>query len=537
MEELMTNNPQLPDAFKTFLEWKAIVVDTFSGLDGAKATIIVSPATISLGIVMDSIEGKTWEQIVGKTIGTAVDAWAIGKIGSLFKAETYAKKIRNGVVEGGAVWALGETDDSAQSYFENAFPIAVDFYGKLLTDSNYAYEVWQGLRTNNDIPAYWRSLTYNKFMSDLKDLFDPSYNIVEYMDGAGVTFTGKKATVHAPDGSDAQATITKDVLANRQNINQVTIGTRTLDIRNLSAIELRNAVSHIDSVSFLLSEINIRVGEKLDMGSYGIYTVKGGDTLSQIAQSHSMTTKQLVELNTWLIDDHRIVFDYPTKVLLDEGTIVSSVANHTLLGSRLDDILIDHNGGNDTLDGGLGSDHMEGGKGNDTYFVDNDNDTLLENTNEGTDIVNSSVTYTLGAHLENLTLSGSEAIDATGNELNNILRGNRAANTLIGGEGDDYLEGGLGNDILEGGSGNDIILTNTTARIAKDTEKSSNENFVHAGEGNDRVYGSNAYDHIYGDGDDDILYGNGADDYIEGNDGNDILVGGLGSEFVYELSS
>jgi Ca2+-binding RTX toxin-like protein len=426
MEELMTNNPQLPDAFKTFLEWKAIVVDTFSGLDGAKATIIVSPATISLGIVMDSIEGKTWEQIVGKTIGTAVDAWAIGKIGSLFKAETYAKKIRNGVVEGGAVWALGETDDSAQSYFENAFPIAVDFYGKLLTDSNYAYEVWQGLRTNNDIPAYWRSLTYNKFMSDLKDLFDPSYNIVEYMDGAGVTFTGKKATISTATPTDA----TKIILDKTQASN-LTLNGQSLDIRNLSTIELRNAVSYIDSVSFLLSNTTIKTGEKLDMGNYGIYTVKGGDTLSQIAQSHSMTTKQLVELNTWLIDDHRIVFDYPTKVLLDEGTIVSSAANHTLLGSRLDDILIDHNGGNDTLDGGLGSDHMEGGKGNDTYFVDNENDTLLENTNEGTDIVNSSVTYTLGAHLENLTLSGSEAIDATGNERIQTAQGEKIIKNIL----------------------------------------------------------------------------------------------------------
>ncbi len=422
----MTNNPQLPDAFKTFLEWKAIVVDTFSGLDGAKATIIVSPATISLGIVMDSIEGKTWEQIVGKTIGTAVDAWAIGKIGSLFKAETYAKKIRNGVVEGGAVWALGETDDSAQSYFENAFPIAVDFYGKLLTDSNYAYEVWQGLRTNNDIPAYWRSLTYNKFMSDLKDLFDPSYNIVEYMDGAGVTFTGKKATISTATPTDA----TKIILDKTQASN-LTLNGQSLDIRNLSTIELRNAVSYIDSVSFLLSNTTIKTGEKLDMGNYGIYTVKGGDTLSQIAQSHSMTTKQLVELNTWLIDDHRIVFDYPTKVLLDEGTIVSSAANHTLLGSRLDDILIDHNGGNDTLDGGLGSDHMEGGKGNDTYFVDNENDTLLENTNEGTDIVNSSVTYTLGAHLENLTLSGSEAIDATGNERIQTAQGEKIIKNIL----------------------------------------------------------------------------------------------------------
>ncbi|MDW2812726.1 hypothetical protein R5K32_21710, partial [Acinetobacter baumannii] len=78
-----------------------------------------------------------------------------------------------------------------------------------------------------------------------------------------------------------------------------------------------------------------------------------------------------------------------------------------------------------------------------------------ENAGEGIDTVLSSITYTLGNNLENLTLTGSTAINGTGNALNNVLIGNSAINTLTGGAGDGYLNGGGGADKLLGGTGND----------------------------------------------------------------------------------
>ena len=59
------------------------------------------------------------------------------------------------------------------------------------------------------------------------------------------------------------------------------------------------------------------------------------------------------------------------------------------------------------------------------------------------DTVQSSVTLTLAANVENLILTGTGAISGTGNELANMLTGNTGANTLTGGAGNDTLDGGI----------------------------------------------------------------------------------------------
>ncbi|WP_409886769.1 bluetail domain-containing putative surface protein [Microcystis sp.] len=140
------------------------------------------------------------------------------------------------------------------------------------------------------------------------------------------------------------------------------------------------------------------------------------------------------------------------------GIVVSKIAgdnkDNNLVGTAADEYLEGKDGndiltggvGNDTLNGGAGIDTLIGGLGNDTYQIDTTTDTITENANQGTDTVESSVTYTLGNNLENLTLTGTTAINGTGNALNNIITGNSSNNTLNGGAGIDTLIGGLGAD-------------------------------------------------------------------------------------------
>ena len=74
---------------------------------------------------------------------------------------------------------------------------------------------------------------------------------------------------------------------------------------------------------------------------------------------------------------------------------------------------------------------MTGGAGNDTFVVDDSGDSIIENANQGVDLVQSSISYALGANVENLTLTGSATINGTGNALNNVLTGNSAVNVLL----------------------------------------------------------------------------------------------------------
>jgi Ca2+-binding RTX toxin-like protein/aryl-phospho-beta-D-glucosidase BglC (GH1 family) len=219
---------------------------------------------------------------------------------------------------------------------------------------------------------------------------------------------------------------------------------------------------------------------------------------------------------------------------------------NTLSGLAGDDTLYGL-GGNDRLDGGAGADLMQGGAGNDTYVVDNIGDRVIELSGEGSDTVLSGISFTLGANVENLTLTGTAAIGGTGNELDNVLIGNNAANTLIGGAGNDRLDGGTGNDTMIGGTGDDTYVVNAAGDMVveladegTDTVLSAIAYTLGANLENLTLTGSaalagtgNGLDNVLtGNGGANTLNGNGGNDRLHGLGGNDTLVGGEGSDWL-----
>ncbi|MBA4272730.1 MAG: calcium-binding protein, partial [Pseudomonas sp.] len=186
-----------------------------------------------------------------------------------------------------------------------------------------------------------------------------------------------------------------------------------------------------------------------------------------------------------------------------------SAFNDTLIGNALDNTLI----------GGAGADYMEGGAGNDSYVVDNVGDVVIEQGPSASDIdsVYSYIDYTLGATLENLNLVGN-AVNATGNSLNNTLRGN---------DGDNVLDGGAGADIMIGGLGNDTYIVDNSADVISETSSQANEIDTVRASAN---YALNAnLENLYLTGTGNIYgIGNAQNNLLVGNDGNNQLVGGAG---------
>ncbi|MEX5575052.1 calcium-binding protein [Pseudomonas lijiangensis] len=216
-------------------------------------------------------------------------------------------------------------------------------------------------------------------------------------------------------------------------------------------------------------------------------------------------------------------------------TLTGRSGNDTLSGVAGNDTLTG-NAGNDRLDGGAGNDTMRGGTGDDTYVVDSASDVVIENAAEGTDTVESSVTLTLGANVENLTLTGTSAINGTGNTLDNILTGNSAINTLTSGAGNDRLDGKAGADRLIGGAGNDTyVVDNTSDTITENANEGTDtvESSVTWTLGNNlenlTLTGTSALNGT-GNALDNILTGNSAVNTLTGGAGNDRLDGKAGAD-------
>ena len=240
------------------------------------------------------------------------------------------------------------------------------------------------------------------------------------------------------------------------------------------------------SLSFAPDLSTVTNGLDVSVPSYsGSYSVSLSQTADYVLTLPSITITDDVlaegpETLAFRVQASGRIFDSGSdttiiKVVIEDNDLIGTDGADTLTGGDLSDYIDGRGGndrlfggggadtllggaGNDRLDGGLGADRMTGGTGSDVYVVDSAGDVVIEEANDAasTDTVESSISYTLGAYVEDLILLGTAALDGTGNELNNTIYGNNASNTLNGREGDDRLFGYGGDDILIGGAGNDV---------------------------------------------------------------------------------
>ncbi len=197
--------------------------------------------------------------------------------------------------------------------------------------------------------------------------------------------------------------------------------------------------------------------------------------------------------------------------------------------------------GNDTLDGRAGNDIMTGGLGNDRYVVDSTGDVVVEQSSEGNDMVTASMSYVLGANVENLTLSGNAALNGTGNAVANQITGNSGANILRGAGGADTLNGAGGTDTAAfdqaassyalDHSGSAVIVSDLVNGEGTDT-LTAIENLNFAGANYAILSGTAAINTINGGAGSQAIFALGGNDIINGGAGNDIIVAGIGNDAI-----
>jgi len=318
--------------------------------------------------------------------------------------------------------------------------------------------------------------------------------------GTGVTSTGTQQSIAIPDGSTlvlnkSGGTVTSILVLDSDPATDITISGLSLSIAEINSTFVN---SNMLDLSALIDHVL--------NGADGITGSGGDDTLSGVNGNDN---------------------------------IGGGAGNDFMLGGA----------GNDKLNGGGGEDDMSGGAGNDTYVVNDAGDQVTENIDEGTDTVKSKATYVLSLYLENLVLTGTEAVNGTGNDDDNSLTGNDAANILNGGGGNDTLAGKGGNDKYEIDSGADVVIE--TAGAGTDTVFSTAESYTltanverltlmgtaAGGTGNELaniITGNTTVGStLLGMAGNDIITGGDGDDIMRGGLGNDKLTGGAGNDELH----
>ncbi|MPY69176.1 MAG: hypothetical protein GEU92_03715 [Alphaproteobacteria bacterium] len=313
-------------------------------------------------------------------------------------------------------------------------------------------------------------------------------------------------TENADEGTDlVRASIGYTLSANVENLTLTGSGDVDATGNALANILIGNAGSN---------RIDGGGGADSMTGGGGDDTYVVDDADDAVTESADGGTDTVEASITWTLSDN-----VENLTLTGTGHIdgTGNALGNTLTGNSGDNRL-SGGGGNDTLDGGAGADDMEGGDDDDTYIVDDAGDTVSEAAGEGTDTVRTALTHTLAENVENLVITGVDAVDGTGNASDNTIIGNGTANTLSGGSGADVLRGMGGDDEIHGGDGGDTLLGGG----GNDT--------LHGGDGSDNLFGEDHRDTLYGGAGNDNLFGGDGDDYLDGGTGNDAMTGGDGND-------
>jgi Ca2+-binding RTX toxin-like protein len=277
-----------------------------------------------------------------------------------------------------------------------------------------------------------------------------------------------------------------------------------------------NSLNNVLTGNAMNNTLSGGAGDDTLDGGLGADTMIGGDGVDTYYVDNVGDVVTETDASLTALDRVFASIDYTLGANVENLILIGS-ANLNGTGNAVNN-RITGNIGNNILDGGMGADTMIGGAGNDTYVVDNINDVVIEQIGEGHDLVRTSISYTLGANVEDLTMLGDTWGALTGNALDNTITGNSATNYIDGGLGADTMIGGAGHDVYNVDNINDVIVELADEGI--DTVNTSIDYTLADNVEDGQMIGSANLN----------LTGNALENVLHGNDGNNILSGGLGAD-------
>ena len=340
---------------------------------------------------------------------------------------------------------------------------------------------------------------------------DTVVSSLDYALGANVDDLVLAGTAIEGAGNDLANTLTANDLGNRlfgQDGNDDIrggAGNDTLD----GGVGADRMTGHVGDDTYVVD----------DMGDVVIEQAGEGDDRVRSAISYTLT-EHVEELE--LTGTNNLS---GTGNVLDNA-IAGNDGDNALYGREGRDVL-HGGGGNDLLDGGTDVDILKGDVGDDVYVVDDAADAIVEYFAEGRDSVYASVSYVLPEHVEALMLTAGGNIDATGNDLDNVLVGNAGGNVLNGRAGADGMVGGAGDDVYivdnsgdatieRAAEGIDTVIATVTHTLADNIER-----LTLAGVADIDGTGNTL---------DNVLTGNGGNNTLDGGAGVDAMAGGKGND-------
>jgi Ca2+-binding RTX toxin-like protein len=458
----------------------------------------------------------------------------------------------------GALAISGQEDGTTLSYVVDGGAASSSFNPDALADGEHTVEVTQTDAAGNvsDTASITFTLDRTAAAPGLTLTSDTGSSSTDKITSSGaLTITRESGATlsYIVDGGPASSTYNPSALADGAHTVMVT------------QIDKAGNISSAGILSFTLDKMAPTVTGVTASGpgvSGGSGTLTTGQTAEfKLTLSEAVTLTNATNLTLTLSNGEQAIYDaaassgrtlvFDYKVGLEDTSSDLAVTKLNLNGATIKDaagnvlnitgvsinpagtLIIDGYTGTsaaDSFTGTAGAETFRGLGGNDTYVVNNSGDVVVEGSGAGTDLVKSSISYTLSANVENLTLTGSAKINAAGNALANILTGNSADNVLNGKAGADRMAGGAGNDIYVVDDIADVVVEGANA--GTDFVKSSISHTLSANVENLILIGA-AKTNAAGNTLANSLTGSSADNVLSGKAGNDLLAGGAGADTLY----